>query len=83
MPRVYREGMEFNVLRRAPAALSVVLGALAVLWTLAAAGAFAQAHTPARAAAVAPLGGINVGGLESGSTPAEADRSIARAGHCR
>jgi hypothetical protein len=62
-------------LPRPAKAMALVLCALA--WLLA--PDHARATAGAHAAAGAPLGGINIGGLEHGSSPAEADRSIARA----
>jgi hypothetical protein len=72
--RDYRGGMEHHLLRPA-AAVVLMIGALAWLPAPAPARSQAVAHP----ATTAPLGGINIGGLESGSSPAEADRSIARA----
>jgi len=59
-------------------ALTICLGACA---TLAAAGAWAHGGGGGRAHAAAAtlLGGLNITGLEDGSTPADADRAIAPA----
>lgn len=68
----------------APARIAAALFALAALGiaaALLAAGALG-AHRPAGARSVAiapPLGGVNVPGLESGTTPAEIERELARA----
>lgn len=70
--RDYRGGMEHR-LPREGTALVLLLAALMLSCVS------ASARPAARTAASPPLGGINVGGLESGSSPAEADRSIARA----
>ncbi len=76
-PRVathdYRGGMQQRTSWRRTALVSTVAA-------LAMSGFSAQTSAGGAPAAPAPpLGGINVGGLESGSTPAEAERSIARA----
>lgn len=72
--RVYRGGMDRH-LHRPAATVALMLCALA--WP--AAPGQARAAAGAHRATAPPLGGINIGGLESGSSPAEADRSIARA----
>ncbi len=72
--RDYRGGMER--LHASSAAAAAAL-ACALLW-LTLVGP-ARAASSAHRAGTPLLGGINIGGLESSSSPAEADRSIARA----
>ncbi len=76
--RDYRGGMRRRLLG-SPATLALMLGVLA----LPLGAAQARPGPAAHAAVSPPLGGINVGGLESGSSPTEADRSIARAKQLR
>ncbi len=62
-------------LQRPRTVVALIVCALACLTATSQAGASASAHRTA----TPPLGGVNIGGLESGSSPLEANRSIARA----